>query len=224
MKRHALKLIVPALALCLALVPLAACGGQQEQGGSSASGNAQQAAAVDTSSWKTLGDAIAFGGEPTSAGWDANYYVCVFDTDKATVRVVAKSNKDIDGKLAGLMPGSEDYPDALAKAIGSYELVSAEDITAEKPSQEQLDELVGKTGQELLDDGWKFASYFMYGGEQTGANMEKGNIAFGVTFDTKVSEKKADADTEGKEIVSAKVVSVEYTGASEAATNPKLVK
>lgn len=226
MSRISAKTTLVALVLCLACAALVACSGQAQSSSSAAdSGQAAsaQASAVDTSSWKTLGDAFEFGGEPTTAGWDDSYYVALFETDDAAIRVVAQSNATVDEKIMNLMPGSENYAKELADAIGDLPLVSAEDITAEKLSQEQLDALVGKTGQELLDEGWTFANYYFYGGVDTGAAMEYGPFSYNVTFDVGVTEEESESDTEGDLIKEAPVTFIECNGAADSAVNPSSI-
>ena len=227
MKNTATKLLIPALAICLSLVPLAACSGQQAQSSSSAqssqSAQSTQAAAEDYSSWTTLGDAIAFGGEPLTASWNDEYYVGLFENETAMVRVVANAKSDTDEKIMSYIPGSENAAKQMAAAVGDLTLVSVEDVTSQAVPQEALDALAGKTGQDLLDDGWKFAGYFMTGGKETTATMDNGLFAYDVTFDTKVSEKAAGKDSDGDLIKAAKVKSVEANGASEDTVNPSLV-
>lgn len=223
MKRHAIKFIIPALVLCLAIVPLVACsgGGAEEPGGESA--QTEQTAALDVSSWKTLGDAIAAAGGPTSSSNDEKYYIGIFETDDAVVRVIAESNADVNEKIMDLMPGSEEYAQELTNLIGDLAIISAEDLTSQKMPQDQLDALVGKTGQELLDDGWTFSSYYMYGGDETGATMTNGPFNYDINFDVTVSEEAANNDTEGDSIKTAKVTSVEYQGAADDQIDPTLV-
>lgn len=216
-----------AMALAMALaMPLAACGGGQAQGGgaqNATAGQASQAATVDVSSWKTFGDALAAKtDEYNLASWDENYYVTVFNAGNSIVRVVVKMTPEVYEKISELDGSAEDYDAQFAKVTGGLELASAEDITSEKLSQSDLDACIGKKGQDLLDDGFVFESYYMYGGDETGATMAKGHLAYNVTFDTKVTEKQTE--DEGKAIKNAKVTAVEYAGGSDAAVDVSKIK
>ena len=72
-----------AAVLCLVLssAPLVACSGQSSAGEGEPPTATSQAAAVDVSSWKTLGDAFAVRTDSLSSGWDEHYYVSVFRAD-----------------------------------------------------------------------------------------------------------------------------------------------
>ena len=53
---------------------------------------------------------------------------------------------------------------------------------------------MGKTGQDLIDDGLTFDRYFMSGGDQTAASFSRGYPSDEFTLDTKIT---ADAPEAG---------------------------
>jgi hypothetical protein len=218
-----MKLATLAFGMVLALGLLSACGGQQASSGSGSAADTPAASTVDASSWKTLGDALAAKTDDVSSGWDDKYYIVAFKSGDSLFRVVAKSEEGIQDKTSELDFLADDYNDKLLEVIGGLEIVSVEDLTAEVPTQEQLDAMVGKTGQELIDDGWAFQSYFMTGGDETGATFTKGMIACNVTFGAKVSTEAADSDEIGDLLKDAKVILAESAGVSEDATDPTKV-
>jgi hypothetical protein len=59
MKKPSKTAVAAVLAIILSAMPLAACGGQASQGGAAGSDATEQTqtADIDSSSWKTLGDA-----------------------------------------------------------------------------------------------------------------------------------------------------------------------
>ena len=217
---RAMKLATLAFGMVLALGLLSACGGQQASSGSGLAADTPAASTVDVSSWKTLGDALAAKTDDVSSGWDDKYYIVAFKSGDSLFRVVAKSEEGIQDKTGELDFLADDYDDKLLEVIGGLEIVSVEDLTAEVPTQEQLDAMVGKTGQELIDDGWAFQSYFMTGGDETGATFTKGMIACNVTFGAKVSTEAADSDEIGDKLKDAKVTLAENAGVSDDATDP----
>ena len=210
------------LVFCMVLVLglLSACGGQQAASESGSGADAAAASTVDTSSWKTLGDALAVKTEDVASGWDDKYYIVAFKAGDSLFRVVAKSEEGIQDKTGELDFLADDYNDKLLEIIGGLEIVSVEDLTAEVPTQEQLDAMVGKTGQELIDDGWAFQSYCMTGDAETGAIFTKGSVACNVTFDVKVSSEAADSDESGGKLKDAKVTLAESAGVSDDAMDP----
>lgn len=226
MKRSSKTAVAAMLTLTLSAMPLAACGSQTSQGGAAGSDATEQTqtAKIDISSWKTFGDAYAYDTKGnSSASWDEEHYITVFTTsDGSVIRAIAKMDTDTYNKHAELEMSDDDYDKKFLDVMGDRELLSVEDLTPEKLSQDQLDAYVGKTGKDLVDDGFVFEHYWMYGGEETGAMMAKGNLAYSVTFDVTVPEDKADSD-EGAGIMDAPIVSMEFSGASYDALDPSKV-
>ncbi|MBR3326635.1 MAG: hypothetical protein IKG22_04865 [Atopobiaceae bacterium] len=221
--RHSTKTIT-AMTLALSLaIPLAACGGQTTQNGDSVPVASEQTnattASIDVSAWKTFGDALAAKSEDgtSTAAWDEHHYVTVFQAGDATVRVVVKMTPEVYAKIADLDASKDDYEKKFAEVVGGLELESAEDITGDQIPQDQLDAHVGKTGQDLLDAGFTFQSYYMNGGEETGATMQKGYFAYNVTFETTVDEDKTE--DEGEAIKGATITAMECAGGADSAVD-----
>ena len=215
------KVVVAALALALAIA-LTACGGQQGSS-SSDSSDTGQATTVDYASWKTLGDVFAAETSVRSAGWDDNYYVCMIQVDDSHFRIIAKMDDEANKNLEAVDWGqdSEKVDKALDDAVAHLPLQSVEDVTGKLLSQDELDELVGKTGKELEEAGFVFQSYSMYGGEQTAADFAKDYFAYSFTFDVIVRE---DATEDGgASVADVKVVSAEFANAADEATDPSKV-
>lgn len=215
--------VVAAFALSLLAVPLVGCGSQATQGdGSSSSTEQAQAADMDVSSWKTLGDALAYDtGENSSAGWNEEHYVTVFSNGGQFVRVVAKMDPETYEAMLDLDMSSDDYKEKFLELMGGLPLESAEDLSAQQIPQAELDAYVGKTGQDLVDDGFVFDSYWMYGGGDSGATMVKGPMAYNVTFDASVSEEQIEDG--GASIMGATIKEIYCSGVSMDATDPSAV-
>ena len=216
------KAVAAVLCLALAVVPLVACSGQQGADSASSSAAASQAASgqaagIDTSSWKTLGDALAVQTDSMASGWDSEYYVTVFKAGVSIVRVVAKLDPATSAKVDAVDWSKNNVGEQVEAAAGAAPIESAEDLTGELVSQEELDKLVGKTGQELYDEGWKFDNYYMFTPDQTGATFAKGYLSYAFTFDTAVPEDNTDMN--GDLLKDAKLVEAEFEGASSAATD-----
>ena len=210
--------------IALSAVLLSACSGQpaaSDSGSGASPASAGQAASVDVSSWKTLGDALAVQTASMSSGWNDNYYVAVFQGGDSYYRVVAKMDAETDDKIDNVDWTRDDADKQIAEAAGGLPLVSAEDVTGELLGQAELDALVGKTGQELIDDGWTFDRYLMYGGDQTAAGFVKGYFCYSFTFDTTVPEGKTEDG--GASVMGVSAVSAEFYGAADSATDPEHV-
>ncbi|MDO4806062.1 MAG: hypothetical protein Q4A07_02315 [Coriobacteriales bacterium] len=215
------KAVAALLALALTAAPLSACGGQGANGDDTEPTTAEQtqAASVDVSSWKTLGDALACdNGENNTAGWDENHYITVFNAGDTVVRVVAKMDADTYEAHGALDMSKDDYNQKFLEVMGGLPLESAEDLGDQKLTQDEMDAFVGKTGQDLVDDGFVFESYWMYGGEETGVTFAKGYLAYNATFGVTISDDKTE--DEGAAVMDKTIVSMEYAGASQEATDP----
>lgn len=230
---RSVTVVAAMLTLALSAFALAACSGQQTASSSAAassSGSAvaeqaadsSAAATIDTASWKTLGDGLALATTTPNASWNDTYYVCDFEIGDSFIYAVAKMAPGVQEKIAELDFNDKEYDKKLVEILGELELVRAEDVTAYRLDQAALDALVGKTGQELLDDGFVFGSYFFYGGEETGATLDKDYFAYDVTFDASTAEDSIE--DEGESIKNAKVTAIEFQGTASSTLDPERVE
>lgn len=211
-KYHKIGIVLAiALAMSLCALPLTACSGQSNSGssqGQDQSGNTE--AATVNPDWKTLGDALANQTGLLASGNNDSSYVIVFTAGDETYRAVAKMQPDTAKKLEGLDMFNPDDVQKIIDAVSGLELVSAEEISGDLLSQEEVDPYVGKTGQDLIDDGFVFERYYMSGGEQTGASFGRGWYSYEFTFDAQIAE---DApEDEGAAIMSAKIAEAHSFG------------
>ena len=200
-----------ALAMSLCAFPLAACSGSSDSGSSQSQDQSSSAeATIVNPDWKTLGDALAGQTGLLASGNNDSSYVIVFTADDGTYRAVAKMQPDTAKKLEGLDIFNPEDAQKIIDAVSGLELISAEEISGDLLSQEEVDSYVGKTGQDLIDDGLTFDRYFMSGGDQTGASFSRGYYNYEFTFDAKVAE---DAPEDGgAAIMSAKIVEAHSFG------------
>lgn len=215
------------LALSLCIAPLTACGGQSQTTDAESATSEQASTGTtqlpDLSSWKTLGDALAYDdGTNSSASWDESHYLTMFDIGDSTVFVVAKMDAQTYDAYSQISAADENYEQETRDCLGGLELVSAEDVTSLRLDRGTLDTYVGKTGQDLFDDGFDFEDYWGYGGDETGVTMAKGLFAYNVTFDAHVDEEQVSDEGEG--IKNATIQTIEYVGASNSALDPSTIK
>lgn len=224
--RNPIKVAAAAMLAFSLVTPLAACGGGQAPQAPQTSEEQVQAveqAVVDAKSWKTVGDALAAKTEDYySASWDDRHFLMVFDAGDSTYRVVAKMDAKVEDQLSALNAEDEDYDQQFDKAVGPLSVLSTEDITGDKISQDKLDAYVGKTGQDLMNDGFTFVDYNMYGDDESGAEMDKGFFTYDVTFAATVTEDQIE--DEGDAIKDATIVAIECIDCSSAAVDPTTVK
>ena len=195
-----------ALLLAIAAsLALAACGGS--------TGGEQPEASGEL---KTMGDAMAVETGSTSAAWDAAHYVYVFDNNGTTTRVVCDLTEELSEQIDDALFNDGGGEDAVRELLASLPLVSVEDLSGGIPDQETMDQLVGRTGQDLLDDGYEIWGS-SFNGEDVSFTLVKGLYQYEVTFEADPAQLDSD-DLEGV-MPGLTVTSVTYAGVSDHATD-----
>lgn len=219
--KTSVKAIAAALALSLSLMPLAACGQRAdtaEDAAPAAEATETSTAAVDIASLKTLGDVLSIDAQTQSSTWDENHYIVAFVQDGTPIRVVADITAEQYDQIEGLDFLDPNHDQQLIDAVGSVPLTSVEDLSSEISSQEELDALVGKTGQELIDAGYEFGGFFSVGDFGTQANMDKGLLRYSVEFNENLP---GDSDMDDENLVKDLTVkSIQFSDFSNAALDP----
>ena len=179
-----------ALLLSLALIlGLTACGGSAAPSASAApeAENAESAStaqetqapeAADNAEFHTMADVFAYDSDNYASGGD--YYIYVFEKDGIIYRATAKFPPDVSEKVAAIDIFDEQYDAKVREAVAPLEIEKLDNLTEMIPPQEELDALVGKTGQDLLDDGWTIWSYQL---DIMEFGLHHGPFAFTVVFD-----------------------------------------
>ena len=214
------RIAASAITLALVAAPLAACSAGQPTDDAASSDLTTQTAQADTSSWKTVGDVPILDGT-YSWGYDDAKFICVFESNGTYYRMIVKLDDEANKRIDEIDWDKGEVEKQTLDAISALPIDSLEDLSADMVSQDELDAFVGKTGQDLVDAGYVFESYYMYGGEETGATFDKGSLAYMFTFDTSVGEDKTEDG--GQSVLDAHVVSAEPAGAANSATDPSQV-
>lgn len=224
MRRRLATGLAIALACSVAVLPLAACGGNQLSEEELFEAEKREEPApkregVDLTSLATIADVQALDATANTSTYNEQHYVYVAYVDGAPIRAVADLTPEVYQQLNELDMASDDYQAKLDGLIGPLTLVTVEDLSVAIPKQEELDTLAGKTGQELLSEGYTFASLLAYGeGTETMAQMDKGLYRFNVTFNEPISGETAIDDASA--IAGLTVKSVTFAELSDMAINP----
>ena len=148
-----------ALLLSLALIlGLTACGGSAAPSASAApeAENAESAStaqetqapeAAENAEFHTMADVFAYDSDNYASGGD--YYIYVFEKDGIIYRATAKFPPDVSEKVAAIDIFDEQYDAKVREAVAPLEIEKLDNLTEMIPPQEELDALVGKTGQDL---------------------------------------------------------------------------
>ncbi|MBR0398660.1 MAG: hypothetical protein IJI10_10380 [Eubacterium sp.] len=188
-----------------------------QAGASSASAaSADTTAGFDLSSLKTLGDAFALQGKDEDTEQRAFYedkYIYVFTVDGVPYRVIADLPADISEKLFAL-EYDENYEKNEMDLVSDLEVATAENLNEQILPQEELDALVGKTGQELFDEGWRSGSF--YNTENLEVWLEYGPFSYTFHFDGKVAPEDAEDFDVYEGLADMKVLDAAFEGLGDA--------
>ena len=136
---------------------------------------------------KTLADVYDLETENFMEAYDAEYYACYYAIDGKYTRVSATMTQDLYDQADAI---SFDDPDRDAKVkeiLGPVEVTDVQDITALVPAEDDVSALVGKTGQELMDEGYDL-TYFAVNGDVTSVSATKDYCAYLFDFDGTVKD------------------------------------
>ncbi len=148
---------------------------------------------ADINSFKTIGDIINSGIDSIQSANTDRYYIYVFQAGKEYYRAVSNITPEISQSLFDLDFDDKNYDSKLNKIISPLEIDKLENLSDTVIPQEELDKLVGKTGEELINDGWNAG--MGYNLETMEFYLNKGAFEYTVVFDGKL-ENSDDFDEE----------------------------
>ncbi len=174
------------------------------------------------SPFKTLSDVFAARGEHYSSSLAPDIYAIAFDVNGVYYRVEAQIAPEIAEQADAIDFFDEERDQKLNALLGPVPVTRVGDLSACIPSQEELDALVGLTGQDLLDMGFAYGSgYSFY--DQTEIYLERGLCEYLVLFSEKVPEME-DYDAALDELMPPLTVSgIEFFQLSGACSDPELL-
>jgi hypothetical protein len=190
------------LALIMAVFALAACG----SGGSEEDSGTSEPVSVD--SLETIGDIIALDSPELQSAVYEDKVVYAFKLDDTYYRAIADIDKKDSEKYINIDITNEGYEKKQNAIVAPLKIDKIENLNETILSQEELDALKGKTGQELQDEGWTFNGYDLY---DMVFWMNYGAFQYNVKFDGQVPESEWEtyvAETGTKDL---KVVSAEFS-------------
>ena len=185
------------LAALMLLFALAACGAEEP--------------AAQPVELNTLGDALSAESSYNYAGWNSETYVYVFDNGGPPYRVVAEMTQELYDAIDQIEFTDPEKDAKLLELVGDLPLISVENLAEGIPSQEELDQLVGKTGQELTDEGFSIWG-FTIDGDQEEFTLAQGPYEYIAVFN-EPAPTGADT-TEAETIRDLTLKSITYDGLS----------
>ena len=221
-----MKKIITAMIVLLAVLSLAACGSANTAPAESASSenagqtegpaeNAPEQAenAGDFGELKTMGDVLGLESESNGASWNENYYVYVLDYKGKPLRITAEITPEIYEKIEDALFNTDDPDESdkkLLEALGDVPVTQIEDLSLNIPTQEEMDKLIGMTGQQILDDGYVNWSCWQEDGAVY-CDMSKDDYQYVMTMEGDFDPDNFDGETAYLEMT---VAAVSYNGVS----------
>ena len=164
------------LVLILSMALLASCGGSGDTSVGGSEGDT-----FDPANVKTLGDVIYLENEQFAQwAYTDDSFVYAFDHDGIAYRAIADLPEDVENAISELEYDDPDRDAKINELIAPLEIRTFENLTDGMPTQEELDELIGKTGGELFEDDW---TYWFYDVEGVKAGLYHDVYSFMVEFD-----------------------------------------
>ena len=165
---------------------------------------------ADVTSFKTIGDIYAANPNVRESGNTNDTYFCVFELNGNLYRAYADISSDVFDQLMALDFSDSDYDAKQQAILAPLPIRQFDDLTAMIPSQEELDQWIGKTGKDLLDDGW--TEGFGYNLEDMDFYLNKGPFSYVVRFEKDKEYQNSD-DFDVEAVISPlTIVSVTYDG------------
>ena len=116
---------------------------------------APEAVEVDPSAWKTLGDILALNPEDQMAQYDDESFAMTFRCGGKYWLVKADFTKETREAMEAVSYADEDWAAKQKAILENLAVKEVTDIATLAPAQEELDQWIGKTGQDMLDAGWE---------------------------------------------------------------------
>ena len=215
------KMLSLLLVLLMTVLAVAACGrGTDSDTGTDTDADTVAVEPLTEDSLKTIGDVIALENKgETQASVTNNKAVYAFKYGDTYYRVSADVPEDVEEAYFAVDIMQDDFEKQQEELIAPLEISSFEILSDQILSQEELDALKGRTGQELLDEGWIFSGSFSL--DDMDFWMSCGPFEYKVRFDGSADGMNAeDYDAEAA-IKDMKVRSAEFSSLSSGASDPE---
>ena len=203
-----MKKILPLLMLLLltCAVVMTGCGSTDSE--------SQTGSQVSVDSLETIGDIIAMAPEELQTAVYDDKVVYAFRVDDTYYRAIAKISAEDAEKYIAIDFSEDDAEQQQQAIVSPLKIEKMENLSEQIIPQEELDALVGKTGKELVSEGWVYTgTYFL---EDMSVEMGKGPFYYSIVFDGELDDSNGeDIDIE-KETAGMKVKSATFSTIGDA--------
>lgn len=139
--------------------------------------------AVDLDTVTKLGDLLGL--PDIGYGLTGTTYVYAFEQDGNTYRAICEVPEETVQAIFDLDFDDPDYEQKQNELIAPLPVKVIENLTEGMPAQEEAEQYIGRTGQELIDDGWSVQFYNL---EEMKFEMNHGVYSYDITFEGSVKD------------------------------------
>ena len=139
--------------------------------------------AVDLDTVAKLGDLLGL--PDIGYSLTGTTYVYAFEQDGNTYRAICDVPEETAQAIFDLDFDDPDYDKKQNELIAPLPVKVIENLTEGMPEQEEAEQYIGRTGQELIDDGWSVQFYNL---EEMKFGMNHGVYSYDITFEGNVKD------------------------------------
>ena len=158
---------------------------------------------------KTMGDILGLPIYGTSAS--PTQVIEAIELNGVVYRVIADLTQEQSDAIFALQFDDPEYEKKYNELVAPLEITRIENVSEIIPTQEQMDAIVGRTGEQLLNDGW---TAWYYNAEEDVVGMYHTFFAYKVKFDKPLGNFDGEIEDQIKDLT---VVEVAYDGIGDVA-------
>ena len=138
---------------------------------------------VDLDTVTTLGELLGL--PDVGSSLTGTTYVYAFEQDGDTYRAICDVPEETAQAIFDLDFDDPDYDKKLNDLIAPLPVKVIENLTENLPTQKEAEQYIGKTGQELIDDGWTVHFYNL---DEMRFGMTYGVYSYDIIFEGKIKD------------------------------------
>lgn len=146
-------------------------------------------AVSDVKDAKTIADVLPL--PSIASGNTRKYFIYQFELNGIQYRAIASLTPEEADQLFALDASDSDYDQKHNEIVAPLAIDKIDNLTEQIPSQEELNQYVGKTGGDLLDEGW---SMTWYSTNDMEFGMVHGLFSYTVVFEGTLTKTELEED------------------------------
>jgi len=158
---------------------------------------------------KTMGDILGLPTYGTSTS--PTQVIQAIELNGVVYRVIADLTQEQSDAIFALDMSDPEFDRKYNELVAPLEITRIENVSEIIPTQEQMDVIVGRTGEQLLNDGW---TAWYYNAEEDVVGMYHTFFAYKVKFDKPLGNFDGEIEDQIKDLT---VVEVAYDGIGDVA-------